>query len=56
MSIGTYDTSSVAVGGDSVRGAEGSRAWRKLARNPAALAGALILLAVIGRASCRERV
>ena len=50
MSIGTYDTSSVAVGGDSVRGAEGSRAWRKLARNPAALAGALILLAVIGAA------
>ena len=50
MSIGTYATSSVAVGGDSVRGAEGSRAWRKLARNPAALAGALILLAVIGAA------
>ena len=50
MSIGTYDTSSVAVGGDSVRGAEGSRAWRKLVRNPAALAGALILLAVIGAA------
>jgi ABC-type dipeptide/oligopeptide/nickel transport system permease subunit len=48
--IGTYATSSVAVGGDSVRGAEGSRAWRKLARNPAALAGALILLAVIGAA------
>jgi ABC-type dipeptide/oligopeptide/nickel transport system permease subunit len=48
VSIGTYATSSVAVGGDSVRGAEGSRAWRKLARNPAALAGALILLAVIG--------
>ena len=50
MSIGTYATSSVAVGGDSVRGTEGSRAWRKLARNPAALAGALILLAVIGAA------
>jgi peptide/nickel transport system permease protein len=50
VSIGTYATSSVAVGGDSVRGAEGSRAWRKLARNPAALAGALILLAVIGAA------
>ena len=50
MSIGTYATSSVAVGADSVRGAEGSRAWRKLARNPAALAGALILLAVIGAA------
>ena len=50
MSIGTYATSSVAVGGDSVRGAEGSRAWRKLARNPAALAGTLILLVVIGAA------
>jgi peptide/nickel transport system permease protein len=50
VSIGSYATSSVAVGGDSVRGAEGSRAWRKLARNPAALAGALILLAVIGAA------
>jgi len=50
VSIGTYATSSVAVGADSVRGAEGSRAWRKLARNPAALAGALILLAVIGAA------
>jgi ABC-type dipeptide/oligopeptide/nickel transport system permease subunit len=50
VSIGTYATSSVAVGGDSVRGAEGSRAWRKLAHNPAALAGALILLAVIGAA------
>src|SRR5438046_1101183 len=50
MSICTYGTASVAVGGDSVRGTEGSRAWRKLARNPAALAGALILLAVIGAA------
>ena len=50
MSIGTYATSSVAVGGDSVRGSESSRAWRKLARNPAALAGVLILLAVIGAA------
>jgi ABC-type dipeptide/oligopeptide/nickel transport system permease subunit len=50
VSIGSYATSSVAVGGDSVHGSEGSRAWRKLARNPAALAGALILLAVIGAA------
>jgi peptide/nickel transport system permease protein len=50
VSIGTYATSSVAVGGDSVRGSDGSRAWRKLVRNPAALAGALILLAVIGAA------
>jgi ABC-type dipeptide/oligopeptide/nickel transport system permease subunit len=32
------------------RGRERSRAWRKLVRNPAALAGALVLLVVVGAA------
>ena len=35
---------------DPARVREGSRVWRKLLRNPAALAGGLILLAVIGAA------
>jgi peptide/nickel transport system permease protein len=38
------------------RAAERSRIWRKLVRNPAALAGALILLAVIGAAVFAPRV
>ena len=50
MSIGTLAPPSAAVGGDGARGAESSRAWRKITRNPAALAGAGILLLVIGAA------
>ena len=48
MSIGTLappiDVSAAPAAASS------SRVWRKLARNPAALAGALILLCVIGAA------
>ena len=48
MSIGTLAPPiDVAAAGDS---ASGSRVWKKLARNPAALAGVLILLMVIGAA------
>ncbi len=50
MSIGTLAPPGVAVSGHAVRSDEGSRTWRKLARNPAAIAGAVILLAVIGAA------
>jgi peptide/nickel transport system permease protein len=50
VSIGTLAPPTVAGPAAAVRGAERSRVWRKLARNPAALAGALVLLAVIGAA------
>ncbi len=50
MSIGTLAPPTVTVHEDAARGAERSRTWRKLARNPAAIVGALILLTVIGAA------
>jgi len=49
VSIGTLAPPTVAVSVDA-RGAEGSRSWRKLVRNPAAIAGAFILLVVIAAA------
>jgi len=50
VSIGTLAPPTVTVHEGAARGAEGSRTWRKLARNPAAIAGAVILLVVIGAA------
>jgi ABC-type dipeptide/oligopeptide/nickel transport system permease subunit len=50
VSIGTLAPSTVTVHDGAVSGAEGSRTWRKLARNPAAIAGAVILFVVIGAA------
>jgi ABC-type dipeptide/oligopeptide/nickel transport system permease subunit len=50
VSIGTLAPPTVAIPGAAARGAESSRSWRKLVRNPAAIAGAVILLVVIGAA------
>ena len=50
MSIGTFAPPTVTVHEGAARGAESSRTWRKLVRNPAAIAGGIILLAVIGAA------
>ena len=50
MSIGTLAPPTITVPEGASRGAERSRTWRKLARNPAAIAGAVILLVVIGAA------
>lgn len=49
MAIGTLAPPMGAAAG-SAQGAERSRVWRKFVRNPAAIAGALILLTVIGAA------
>jgi len=49
MSVGTLAPSGIAVSGV-LPSLDRSRAWRKLARNPAAIAGAFILLVVIGAA------
>src|SRR5688500_10582548 len=43
-------TGGISYGLDTVRSTERSRAWRKLAKNPLALVGALILAVVIGAA------
>ena len=48
MSIGTLAPPLEAAA--LARPAEGSRVWRKLVRNPAALAGAVVLLVVVGAA------
>ena len=50
MSIGTLAPPTATVHGGAGRSVEGSRSWRKLVRNPAAIAGAFIPLAVIGAA------
>jgi len=50
MSIGTLAPSRVAIPDSTLGGAERSSIWRKLLRNPAAVAGFLILLMVIGAA------
>jgi len=50
VSIGTLAPPTVTVHEGAARGAERSRTWRKLVRNPAAIAGAFILLVVIGAA------
>jgi peptide/nickel transport system permease protein len=49
MSVGTLAPPTVAVP-SALSDIDRSRAWRKFARNPAAIAGALILLIVIGAA------
>ena len=49
MAIGTLAPPMGAAAG-SARAAERSRVWRKLARNPAAIGGCLILLVVVGAA------
>jgi ABC-type dipeptide/oligopeptide/nickel transport system permease subunit len=49
MSVGTLPRAGVAVA-SAAPGTDRSRAWRKLARNPAALTGVLILAVVIGAA------
>ena len=50
MSIGTLAPPTVTVHAGAARDVERSRTWRKLVRNPAAIAGAFILLVVIGAA------
>jgi peptide/nickel transport system permease protein len=50
MSIGTLAPSRVALADAGAHRSEASRTWRKLARNPAAIAGAFILLVVIAAA------
>ena len=50
MSIGTLAPPTATVHRGAGRSVEGSRSWRKLVRNPAAIAGAVILLVVIGAA------
>jgi ABC-type dipeptide/oligopeptide/nickel transport system permease subunit len=50
VSVDILSPSTVALQERATVSAERSRTWRKLARNPAALAGAVILLVVIGAA------
>jgi ABC-type dipeptide/oligopeptide/nickel transport system permease subunit len=50
VSIGTLAPPTVTVHEGAARGAERSRIWGKLVRNPVAIAGAVILLVVIGAA------
>jgi ABC-type dipeptide/oligopeptide/nickel transport system permease subunit len=50
VSVDILSPSTVALQARATVAAERSRTWRKLARNPAALAGAVILLVVIGAA------
>ena len=50
MAIGTLPTDDVRYATTAARPAEGTRAWRRLARNPLALLGGVILLVVVGAA------
>ena len=50
MAIATLPSGTAVEAADARLARAGSRSWRKLARNPAALAGALILLVVVGAA------
>ena len=50
MAVGSLPSSTLAYGDEVRPAAGGSRAWRKFARNPAALIGAVILAIVIGAA------
>jgi peptide/nickel transport system permease protein len=50
MAIATLPSGTAVEAADARLARAGSRSWRKLARNPAALAGALILLVVVGSA------
>ena len=55
MSTGILAPPTVALPA-AARAAERSRIWRKLVRNPAAFAGVLILIVVIGAAVFAPRV
>jgi len=50
MAIGTLPSPTLTYDAAATRGSEGSRARRKFVRNPAAIAGALVLLVIIGAA------
>jgi ABC-type antimicrobial peptide transport system permease subunit len=50
MAVGSLPSSSLAYGGAGDPFLSDSRAWRKFARNPAALLGMLILAVVVGSA------
>ncbi len=50
MAIGSLPSAALPYADDLPRATSGSRAWRKFARNPAAVLGALILLVVVSAA------
>ena len=50
MAVGSLPSTTLAYAGETARPAGASRAWRKFARNPAALVGMFILLVVVGTA------
>ncbi len=50
MAIGSLPSAAMPYADDLPRATSGSRAWRKFARNPAAVLGALILLVVVSAA------
>ena len=50
MAVGSLPSTTLAYAGEAARPAGASRAWRKFARNPAALVGMFILLVVVGAA------
>jgi peptide/nickel transport system permease protein len=56
MAVGTLPRPDLIDGRAAAGLREGSRAWRKLLRNPPALAGALVLLVVIGAALAAPQV
>ena len=56
MAVGSLPTATLAYAEEAPRAATGSRAWRKFARNPAALLGTLILLTVVGAAGAADWV
>jgi peptide/nickel transport system permease protein len=50
VAVRTLPRDTVGYADEAARPGQGSRAWRKLVRNPLALAGSLILLVVVGAA------
>ena len=56
MAVGTLPRPDLVDARPATGGREGSRAWRKLTRNPLALAGSLVLLVVIGAAVAAPHV
>src|SRR5437870_11142530 len=56
MAVGSLPSATLAYADEVPRPATASRAWRKFARNPAALLGMLILLAVVGAAVAADWV
>jgi len=56
MAVGSLPSATRAYADEVPRPATASRAWRKFARNPAALLGMLILLAVVGAAVAADWV